>query len=87
MRKLVPFELDPMLRANHNPEAPCADCGKVIELRHARIVMVDISETRRGRGAKEISLDEMARNIVWTILCQECWQQQYHIDPGPERIQ
>ena len=52
MRKLVPFKLDPLFRVNHSPQVPCADCGKVIEFRHARIVIVDISEKKRRIARK-----------------------------------
>ncbi len=85
MQKLVPFELDPILR-NFNPLIPCADCGKEIEFRRARIVMTAISDKKEGQS-KEISLDELSRNLVWTILCQECWQRQYPIDPETDLIQ
>jgi len=86
MRKLVPFKLDPMFKA-YNLQVPCADCGKVIEVRLAQIVMVDISEKRKGQAAKEVSLDELAQNTVWTILCQECWRQQHPIEAERERVQ
>jgi hypothetical protein len=87
MRKLVPYKLHPIFTANCNPPVPCADCGEVIEFRHARIVMVDISDKNKGQATKAVSLDELARNIVWTILCQECWRQQYHSEVRPERVQ
>jgi len=87
MRKLVPFKLDPKFKANLNSTVPCSDCGKIIEFRHARILMVDISEMKKGRAAKNVSLDELARNTVWTILCQECWRKQNPAEPDPERVQ
>lgn len=86
MRKMVPFKLDPMLTAIHSVRVPCADCGKVVEFRHARIVMVNISD-RKSPAGKEISLDELARNAVWTFLCPECWRKQHGIDPEPDRVQ
>jgi hypothetical protein len=72
MLKLIPFKLDPMFRANQNAQVPCSDCRKVIEVRQARFVMVDISEKKKGQAAKEITLDELPRNTIWMLLCQEC---------------
>jgi hypothetical protein len=76
-----------MLRGDHNPLVPCADCGKVIRFRSARIVMTNISEKRESQDGKEVSLDELARNIVWTFLCQECWRREHHDEPEPENVQ
>ena len=87
MRKLVPFKLDPKFEANLNPTVLCSDCGKEIEFRHARVLMVDISEKKKTKTAKNISLDELARNTVWTILCEECWRKQYPGEPDRERVQ
>ncbi len=82
MRKLMPFRLDPVFEAPHNPQVPCDDCGKLIAVFKARIVMVDLSE--KGKAFSR-SLDEWARNISWTFLCRECWLENY-VEPGPERI-
>jgi hypothetical protein len=88
MRTLIPFKLDPVFKKlETNPMASCSDCGKDVEFRKARFVWVDISEKGKARAPGERSLDEMARNMVWTILCPECWQQQYHVEVTPERIQ
>ena len=87
MSKLLPFELDPIFRENLNPRIPCADCGKIIEFRHARIVAVDIGEKRNGHPAKEKSLDELVRNTVRLILCEECWRRDHPVEPKPEFIQ
>ena len=87
MDKLVPFKLDPVFSANRNSSVPCADCGRVLEFRHARITMVDISENRINQAKKEVSLDELARNIVWTFLCPECWQKHHYTEPEPEKVQ
>ncbi len=86
MRKLVPFKLDPTIKANLNPLVPCSDCGREIEFRHAKIIMVDISEKKKGPSAKNVSLDELARNTVWTVLCPECWRGQNPAASDPERV-
>jgi len=81
MRKLIPFKLDPILREDYNPTTQCADCGKEIRTRNARIVMTNISQRTKGRAEKEVSLNELARNIVWAFLCQECWQLEHRDNP------
>lgn len=87
MRPLVPFKLDPMLRLGCYPHVPCADCGKVIDFRHARIVMVDISEKEKGKGAIDSSLETLFQNTVRMILCPECFRQQYGMEPESEMVQ
>jgi hypothetical protein len=87
MRNLVPFRLDPIFNANANPQVPCADCGKVIEFRYARIVMVDISKEGKDQAVKDLSLDELVLNTVWTILCPERWRSQYGFELESEIVQ
>ena len=86
MTKLVPFKLDPALKSSHDPQVQCADCGRMIEFGYARIAMMNVPRKKRNCAAEEISLDELAQDTVWTILCHECWRQQLNPDQEPERI-
>lgn len=85
MRTLVPFKLDPIFRLNCYPQVPCADCGKVTDFRHVRIVMVDISE--KGKRTKDGTLEEVFQNTVRMMLCPECFRRQYGAEPESEMVQ
>jgi hypothetical protein len=86
LHRLIPFKLDLIFKSNFNPQVPCDDCGKFAESRSVRFVWVNIADSIIFVG-KELSLDDLAQNMVWTILCPECWRQQYGIEPEPERVQ
>jgi hypothetical protein len=85
--KLVPFELNPIFKEGFNPAVLCDDCGKTVECRRARVVMTDISESPKDQAAGNPSIDELFRNMVRTILCEECLRRQYPINPETEFIQ
>ena len=78
MRELVPFRLDPIFKSNLDLPIQCAECGKTVDFRNARILMIDISESEKRQSGKEIALDDLARNTVWMFLCQECWRRENH---------
>ena len=85
MHKLVPFKLDPVSKIDFNPLVSCADCGRSVEFRKARFVITDISE-KDDRPSEEISMEELALNLVSTILCPECWSRQHLGEPKTDII-